>query len=243
MTEDETREILRDADELSAHLWRIPIESHPRYKRAINRLLALIVTSALLLVGAFVSPLGAQRVELRVAGKVAPDSLSLFQYDTLYQIEAVALDTRGRRAPSAKPRLDFHMYNVAAPANQSRAKADLVGVGKGTAMVLAIWTRTDGHYYTDTLRVGVPRARTMAMAVCFDFVAVRQCVPRTNVTVGNAACAYVTAQDRRGGYITGLDPALRSSDTHVAALRPSLGACPDTTVNPYKLTYPLPRPR
>jgi len=207
----------------------------------LRLLIALLILAA---------PLGAQRVELRIAGRAAPDSVSLFQYDTLYQLEAVALDSRGRKAASAKPRIEFHLVDFAKPVNQSRAKANLVGVSKGRAVVFALWARTDGRYFTDTLRVGVPRARAVAMAVCFDFVPVetdvgftRQCLPRTNVTVGRSACAYVTAQDRLGGYITGLDPALRSSDTHVAALTPSLGACPDTTINPYKLTYPLPRPQ
>jgi hypothetical protein len=35
-------QILEDADELAAQLWRVPPDEHPAYRRAINRLLSLI---------------------------------------------------------------------------------------------------------------------------------------------------------------------------------------------------------
>jgi hypothetical protein len=52
--------ILAEADELAAHLWRIPAEDHPAYKRAINRLLSL-VTGVLAGAFLFVSALPAQQ--------------------------------------------------------------------------------------------------------------------------------------------------------------------------------------
>jgi hypothetical protein len=42
VTDHEARAILADADELAAHLWRIPQADHLAYKRVIQRLLSLV---------------------------------------------------------------------------------------------------------------------------------------------------------------------------------------------------------
>jgi hypothetical protein len=192
------------------------------------------------------APLGAQRVELRIAGKPAPDTVSIFAYDTLYNLEAVALDTRGRKAPSAKPTLALHMWSVAKLVQSSRAKGHVVGLSRGVAFAIGTWARSDGLVVMDTLWIGVPRPRAMSLAVCSSFEAVetdagmlRQCITGFRLVTGASTCAYVVAKDRRGAYITGIDPQLRSSDPHVAVLSSS-AACPDTTVDPAKLLYPLP---
>jgi hypothetical protein len=57
-------EILADADELAAHLWRVPERDHPAYKRAINRLLSL-VTGVAVLGALVVSPLGGQQTHAK----------------------------------------------------------------------------------------------------------------------------------------------------------------------------------
>jgi len=42
MTESECVELLGDADTLAAHLWRVPPQEQPAYKRVIQRLLSRI---------------------------------------------------------------------------------------------------------------------------------------------------------------------------------------------------------
>jgi hypothetical protein len=199
----------------------------------------------------FAAPLGAQQVVVYVGGKPAPDSVTIFAYDTLSNVEAVAIDTRGRQAPSAKPVLEFHMWSIAKLVNASARKGNVVGLSKGTAFAIASWARSDGRVVTDTLYVNVTRPRVVNVEVCSSFEPVetdvgfkRRCVGPTTRPVGSSACVYVAMADRRGGYVTGLDPQLKLSNPHVWAFgsTPSL-VCPDTTIDPYKLTYPLPIPR
>jgi|SRR5689334_646886 len=190
--------------------------------------------------------LHAQRVELRVAGTPAPATVSLFQYDTLYQVEAVALDSRGRKAVSAKPILDLHMWEVAKLVLNGKAKGNIVGAGRGTAIVVGSWVRSDGRTLTDTMFVNVPRARAMSTEICYGFAdditdagTLRKCLGPPHAVAGDQFCVYVVARDRMGGYVTGVDPNLKSSDTTIVQLGSS-PVCPDTTVNPYQLKYPLP---
>jgi len=188
------------------------------------------------------APLGAQRVEIRVGGKPAPDTVSMFAYDTLQSVEAVALDARGRKAASAKPSLVVHMAAVATLVSASRAKGNVYALAPGLAFAVASWPRTDGKTLTDTMRILVPRARVVSLELCSGFRTahtdagdLKECVPLpAQLPPGVSACVYVVGRDRKGGYVTGLDPHLTSSDPNVAVVS-SAASCPDTTVSPYKL--------
>jgi hypothetical protein len=70
--------ILAEADELAAHLWRVPADEHPAYKRAINRLLSLI--TGVLVVALLAVPARAQGTRadtvLQKAVRVQLDSMA-----------------------------------------------------------------------------------------------------------------------------------------------------------------------
>jgi hypothetical protein len=68
-------QLLADADALASHLWRVPPDEQPEYKRAINRLLSLI-TGALVTGALFVSSLHAQTRTIQGRDSSVADTLS-----------------------------------------------------------------------------------------------------------------------------------------------------------------------
>jgi hypothetical protein len=187
--------------------------------------------------------LHAQTITLTLRDGITPVPDSMRKYDTL-AIQATPKDARGRVMKNASIAWSTNPsgYARVVATGQHGQQASIIGNFFGATTITALVTNSTNKT-TKAFKVTYPEIFTVLPYLAFDSAG-RGYMPPLILgdSVLNKRCVYVLALDKYQVVVTGMTPKIEISDTTVISPG-SHPACPDTTVNPLKLTLPTQPPR